>query len=143
MDSLDQLRVTTPSGSVPVSNFVERLAKNKLDSIERVDGEYIMTIRANVKSGTVADNKVVEQEAFIQSSSFDPRINIVFRGATEEQNESLEFIGFAVVMSTTGVLLGLLTFDQTFSVLLTGIGIVALATNVSIDIINRDIVYGG
>ncbi|MFT5928869.1 MAG: multidrug efflux pump, partial [Candidatus Azotimanducaceae bacterium] len=36
MDSLDQLRVTTPSGSVPVSNFVERRAKNKLDSIERV-----------------------------------------------------------------------------------------------------------
>ncbi|MFT7246230.1 MAG: hypothetical protein ACI82A_003602 [Candidatus Azotimanducaceae bacterium] len=70
MDSLDQLRVTTPSGSVPVSNFVERRAKNKLDSIERVDGEYIMTTRANVKSGTVADNKVVEQEEFIQSSSF-------------------------------------------------------------------------
>jgi multidrug efflux pump len=205
--------------------FVQRRAKNKLDSIERVDGEYIMTIRANVKPGTVADNKVLELEAFIQSSSFDPRINIVFRGATEEQNESLEFIGFAfvmslllmfillvaqfnsfyqatlilsaVVMSTAGVLLGLLTFDQTFSVLLTGIGIVALAgivvnnniilidtynelrgagvevldaivktgaqrlrpvflttattilgllplaTNVSIDIINRDIVYGG
>lgn len=225
MDSLDQLRVTTPSGSVPVSNFVQRRAKNKLDSIERVDGEYIMTIRANVKPGTVADNKVLELEAFIQSSSFDPRINIVFRGATEEQKESFEFIGFAfvmslllmfillvaqfnsfyqatlilsaVVMSTAGVLLGLLTFNQTFSVLLTGIGIVALAgivvnnniilidtynelrragvevldaivktgaqrlrpvflttattilgllplaTNVSIDIINREIVYGG
>jgi len=225
MDSLDQLRVTTPSGSVPVSNFVQRRAKNKLDSIERVDGEYIMTIRANVKPGIVADNKVLELEEFIQSSNFDPRINIVFRGATEEQNESMEFIGFAfmmslllmfillvaqfnsfyqatlilsaVVMSTAGVLLGLLTFDQTFSVMLTGIGIVALAgivvnnniilidtynelrragvevldaivktgaqrlrpvflttattilgllplaTNVSIDIINRDIVYGG
>jgi multidrug efflux pump len=225
MDSLDQLRVTTPSGSVPVSNFVERRAKNKLDSIERVDGEYIMTIRANVKPGVIADNKVLELEEFIQSSNFDSRINIVFRGATEEQNESIEFIGFAfmmslllmfillvaqfnsfyqatlilsaVVMSTAGVLLGLLTFDQTFSVLLTGIGIVALAgivvnnniilidtynelrhegvvvidaivktgaqrlrpvflttattilgllplaTNVSVDIINRDIVYGG
>jgi multidrug efflux pump len=225
MDSLDQLRVTTPSGSVPVSNFVERRAKNKLDSIERVDGEYIMTIRANVKPGVIADNKALELEEFIQSSNFDSRINIVFRGATEEQNESIEFIGFAfmmslllmfillvaqfnsfyqatlilsaVVMSTAGVLLGLLTFDQTFSVLLTGIGIVALAgivvnnniilidtynelrhegvvvidaivktgaqrlrpvflttattilgllplaTNVSVDIINRDIVYGG
>ncbi len=33
----------------------------------------------------------------------------------------------AVVMSTAGVLLGLLTFSQTFSVILTGIGIVALA----------------
>ena len=225
MDSLDQLRVTTPTGSVPVSNFVERRAKNKLDSIERVDGEYIMTIRANVKPGIVADNKVTELQGFIQKSNFDPRIKIAFRGATEEQAESLEFIGFAffmslllmfillvaqfnsfyqaalilsaVVMSTAGVLLGLLTFSQTFSVILTGIGIVALAgivvnnniilidtynelrrtgmdvvdavvktgaqrlrpvfltttttilgllplaTNVSIDLINRDIIYGG
>jgi multidrug efflux pump len=225
MDSLDQLRVTTPTGSVPVSNFVERRAKNKLDSIERVDGEYIMTIRANVKPGIVADNKVTELQGFIQKSNFDPRIKIAFRGATEEQAESLEFIGFAffmslllmfillvaqfnsfyqaalilsaVVMSTAGVLLGLLTFSQTVSVILTGIGIVALAgivvnnniilidtynelrrtgmdvvdavvktgaqrlrpvfltttttilgllplaTNVSIDLINRDIIYGG
>ena len=225
MDSLDQLRVTTPTGSVPVSNFVERRAKNKLDSIERVDGEYIMTIRANVKPGIVADNKVIELQEIIQKSAFDPRIKVIFRGATEEQTESLEFIGFAffmslllmfillvaqfnsfyqaslilsaVVMSTAGVLLGLLTFNQTFSVILTGIGIVALAgivvnnniilidtynelrragievvdavvktgaqrlrpvfltttttilgllplaTNVSVDIINRNIVYGG
>ncbi len=225
MDSLDQLRVTTTAGSVPVSNFVERRAKNKLDGIERVDGEYIMTIRANVKPGVVADNEVQSLQAFVQTSNFDPRIHIAFRGATEEQNESIEFVGFAfmmslllmfillvaqfnsfyqaflilsaVVMSTAGVLLGLLTFGQTFSVILTGIGIVALAgivvnnniilidtynelrragvevvdaivktgaqrlrpvfltttttilgllplaTNVSVDIINREIVYGG
>ena len=225
MDSLDQLRVTTTAGSVPVSNFVERRAKNKLDAIERVDGEYIMTIRANVKPGVVADNEVQSLQAFVQTSNFDPRIHIAFRGATEEQNESIEFVGFAfmmslllmfillvaqfnsfyqaflilsaVVMSTAGVLLGLLTFGQTFSVILTGIGIVALAgivvnnniilidtynelrragvevvdaivktgaqrlrpvfltttttilgllplaTNVSVDIINREIVYGG
>jgi len=225
MDSLDQLRVTTTAGSVPVSNFVERRAKNKLDGIERVDGEYIMTIRANVKPGVVADNEVQSLQAFVQASNFDPRIHIAFRGATEEQNESIEFVGFAfmmslllmfillvaqfnsfyqaflilsaVVMSTAGVLLGLLTFGQTFSVILTGIGIVALAgivvnnniilidtynelrragvevvdaivktgaqrlrpvfltttttilgllplaTNVSVDIINREIVYGG
>jgi len=190
-----------------------------------VDGEYIMTIRANVKPGVVADNEVQSLQEFVQTSNFDPRIHIAFRGATEEQNESIEFIGFAfmmslllmfillvaqfnsfyqaflilsaVVMSTAGVLLGLLTFGQTFSVLLTGIGIVALAgivvnnniilidtynelrragvevvdaivktgaqrlrpvfltttttilgllplaTNVSVDIINREIVYGG
>ncbi|MGY8790152.1 MAG: efflux RND transporter permease subunit, partial [Pseudomonadales bacterium] len=175
--------------------------------------------------GIVADNEVKSLQEFVQKSNFDPRIHIVFRGATEEQNESIEFIGFAfmmslllmfillvaqfnsfyqaslilsaVVMSTAGVLLGLLTFDQTFSVMLTGIGIVALAgivvnnniilidtynelrragaevvdaivktgaqrlrpvfltttttilgllplaTNVSVDIINREIVYGG
>jgi multidrug efflux pump len=78
-----------------------------------------------------------------------------FRGANEEQAESAAFLGQAfslalvlmaillvtqfnsyyqallilssVLLSTAGVLLGLLTTGQTFSVILTGIGIVALA----------------
>jgi multidrug efflux pump len=120
-----------------------------------VDGEYIMNIRANVNPGIVADNKVQDITKWIEDEGFDRRIHIDFRGATEEQNESFRFIGFAflmalllmfvllvtqfnsfyqaflilsaVVMSTAGVLLGLLIFNQTFSSILTGIGIVALA----------------
>ncbi|MDO7565713.1 MAG: efflux RND transporter permease subunit, partial [OM182 bacterium] len=79
----------------------------------------------------------------------------VFRGANEEQANSAAFLGKAfslamalmaillvtqfnsyyqaliilssVLLSTAGVLLGLLTTGQTFSVILTGIGIVALS----------------
>ena len=82
-------------------------------------------------------------------------MQIVFKGANEEQQESLAFLskafslalflmfillvtqfnsfyqGFlilsSVVMSTAGVLLGLLVTGDTFSTLLTGVGIVALA----------------
>ena len=145
----------TPNGSIPLSNFVIRKAKNKLDSIQRIDGEYIMNVRANVNPGVVADKKVNEVLQWLEESEFDSRIHIKFRGAAEEQNESLEFISYAflmalllmtvllvaqfnsfyqaflilsaVVMSTAGVLLGLLIFNQTFSAILTGIGIVALA----------------
>jgi multidrug efflux pump len=155
IEVLDKLRVMTSNGSVPLSNFVQRIAKSKLDSIQRVDGEYIMNIRANVNPGIVADNKVTDITNWIEGAGFDRRIRIDFRGATEEQNESFRFIGFAflmalllmfvllvtqfnsfyqaflilsaVVMSTAGVLLGLLIFNQTFSSILTGIGIVALA----------------
>lgn len=225
IEVLDNLRIMTANGPVPLSNFVARTAKNKLDSIQRIDGEYIMNVRANVKPGFVADNKVSEIKLWVENAEFNPRVKVKFRGATEEQDESLQFIGFAflmalllmfvllvaqfnsfyqaflilssVVMSTAGVLLGLLIFDQTFSAILTGIGIVALAgivvnnnivlidtyndlqrsgiggvdaivktgaqrlrpvflttvttilgllplaSNVSIDIINRDIIYGG
>jgi multidrug efflux pump len=152
---LDDLRINTPNGSVPLSNFVEVKAVNKLDSIVRIDGEYIMNIRANVMPGIVADTKIKEIQSWISQTNLNPRIRIAFRGANEEQAESLEFIGFAflmalllmfvllvtqfnsffqafliltsVVMSTAGVLLGLLIFNQTFSVMLTGVGIVALA----------------
>ena len=82
-------------------------------------------------------------------------VNFKFRGANEEQEESAEFLiqAFAlsmalmgillvtqfnsyyqsllilssVLLSTSGVLVGLLITGQTFSVMLTGIGIVALA----------------
>ena len=224
-NTLDQLRVMTVNGPVPLSNFVTRKAKNKLNSIERVDGEYIMDVRANVNPGIVADKKVMQIQQWVEEADIASRIKVKFRGASEEQNESLQFIGFAflmalllmfvllvaqfnsfyqaalilssVAMSTAGVLLGLLIFNQTFSAILTGIGIVALAgivvnnnivlidtynelrrsgiesidaivktgaqrlrpvflttvttilgllplaSNVSIDIINREIVYGG
>jgi multidrug efflux pump len=84
-----------------------------------------------------------------------PGIEYRFRGANEEQAESFAFLlsafGLAlalmaillvtqfnsyyqallilssVMLSTAGVLLGLLTTGQTFSVILTGVGIVALA----------------
>jgi multidrug efflux pump len=224
-NTLDQLRVMTVNGPVPLSNFVTRKAKKKLNSIERVDGEYIMDVRANVNPGIVADKKVMQIQQWVEEADIASRIKVKFRGASEEQNESLQFIGFAflmalllmfvllvaqfnsfyqaalilssVAMSTAGVLLGLLIFNQTFSAILTGIGIVALAgivvnnnivlidtynelrragiesidaivktgaqrlrpvflttvttilgllplaSNVSIDIINREIVYGG
>ena len=91
----------------------------------------------------------------LKNQQFDPRLDIDFRGADEEQQESQQFtmvafglslllmfvllvtqfnslyqallILFAVVMSTAGVLIGLLVTDRPFSSLLTGIGIVALA----------------
>jgi len=155
IDVLDRLRVNTPSGSVPLSNFVTRQPKDKVDSIQRVDGEYVMFVRANVMPGVIADNKVKDIQAWLNSADFPSTLRVDFKGASEEQAESLEFVGFAfmmslllmfvllvsqfnsfyqamlilssVAMSTAGVLLGLLTFQQTFSAILTGIGIVALA----------------
>jgi multidrug efflux pump len=152
---LDELRVITPSGSVPLSNFVTREPQDMVDSIQRVDGEYVMFVRANVVPGVVAENKVAEIAAWLANTELPSTLRVAFKGASEEQAESLEFVGFAfmmslllmfvllvtqfnsfyqaflilsaVAMSTAGVLLGLLTFQQTFSAILTGIGIVALA----------------
>ncbi|MEJ6670754.1 MAG: efflux RND transporter permease subunit, partial [Pseudomonadales bacterium] len=112
-------------------------------------------VRANVASGVLADTKVKELQGWLETQTFDPGVNVVFRGADEEQAESLSFIItafglsmllmfvllvtqfnsfyqsalilFAVVMSTAGVLIGLLITGNPFSSLLTGIGIVALA----------------
>ena len=153
--SIDALKVTTQYGMVPISNFVVREPVANVDTFQRNNGIPVEFIRANVMPGVLADDKVKEMQSWLADQSFDPDLTIAFRGANEEQQESQAFtmiafglslllmfvllvtqfnsfyqsalILFAVVMSTAGVLLGLLITDRPFSSLLTGIGIVALA----------------
>ncbi len=51
LDGLDQLRIQTPLGHVPIRNFVERSARPRVGRIQRVDGERVMTIAADIKEG--------------------------------------------------------------------------------------------
>lgn len=153
--ALDELRVPTPQGPAPISSFVKREAAPRVDTIQRIDGIAVEFIRAGVAPGVLADTKVKEISAWLETQQFDPRVDITFRGANEEQAESLQFIAFAfvlalllmfvllvtqfnsfyqsalilfaVIMSTAGVLLGLLITGEPFSAILTGTGVVALA----------------
>ena len=152
---LDELRVSTKEGQVPISSFVERQAKAKVSTIFRQNGHRIMYVRANTVTGVLADEKVKEIQDWVETADLDPSLEVVYRGANEEQNNSMSFIGkafalalalmgillvtqfnsfyqaalilSAVIMSTVGVLLGLLLLDQPFSAIMTGVGIVALA----------------
>lgn len=155
LSQMDSIRISTANGPVPISSFVTRVAKPKVSSIQRVDGARVVYVRANPAPGIVADNKLQELAVYMEENP--PRASVAynFRGANEEQAESAAFLGQAfslamalmaillvtqfnsyyqallilssVLLSTCGVLLGLLTTGQTFSVILTGIGIVALA----------------
>ena len=155
LNALDNLKITTSSGLVPISNFVQRAAAPNMDSIERIDGRVVKFIRADVQPGVLADAKVKEIQAWLDQANLDPRVDIAFRGANEEQANSMAFvivamlsalmlmfvllvtqfnslyqsllILVAVVMSTAGVLLGLLATGSPFSAILTGVGVVALA----------------
>ena len=155
VNALQYLRVNTVQGPVPISTFVQRVPKPNVDKIDRVDGIQVMSIRASVDEGVLADNKVKEIQAYLADNPVDPEVNVVFRGANEEQEDSQAFLGVAgllalflmfillvtqfnsffqgllilsaVVMSTAGVMLGLVITQSTFSTILTGTGIVALA----------------
>jgi len=153
--AMDELRISTDQGMVPLSNFVQMRPAPGVDSLKRVDGRPVELIRANVREGVMADSMVVEIEQWLAGQFFDPAIEIRFRGANEEQADSMAFVSaafslalaimfillvsqfnnfyqstlilLAVVMSTAGVLLGLLLLGSPFSALLTGVGVVALA----------------
>ena len=156
LEQMDTIRINTASGDlVPISSFVTKVAKPAVSSIQRVDGERVVYIRANPMPGVVADNKVQELEQYMEETPTAPGVTYLFRGANEEQEDSAAFLSSAfslalalmaillvtqfnsyyqallilssVLLSTAGVLLGLLITGQTFSIILTGIGIVALA----------------
>ncbi len=155
ISALDELKIATSSGLVPVSNFVTREATPNVDTIQRIDGIPVEQIRANVAPGILADDKVTELKAWIATQDWHPDLRIEFRGANEEQADSMAFVSvafgmslllmfvllvtqfnsfyqallilFAVVLSTAGVLLGLLITGNPFSAILTGVGVVALA----------------
>jgi multidrug efflux pump len=152
---IDQLRVPTEKGVVPISNFVKREAVAKLGLVRRVDGDRIVNVKADVAPGVLADDKIKELRAWLPTAGLDPGVEVTFRGEDEDQAESqaflttaflvtvfliaiillLQFNSFfsmilvlsAVVMSTIGVMAGLMILHQPFGIVMTGIGVIALS----------------
>jgi len=157
MAELDRLRMNTAEGLVPLSAFVDREAVPKVSQIARVDGQRVLTVKADVAPGVLADDKVREIRAWMEANRdrFPPGLDIEFKGEDEEQQESKAFLSkafavalfimavilvtqfnsfysaflilSAVIMSTVGVMLGLLITDQAFGVIMSGIGVISLA----------------
>lgn len=155
IEQIDNIKINTPGGLVPISSFIQREPRPSVSSIQRVDGNRVIYVRANPAPGIVTDNKVQEIRQWLAENPLAPGADYRFRGANEEQEQSFAFLLTAfslalalmaillvtqfnsyyqallilssVLLSTAGVLLGLLTTGQTFSVILTGVGIVALA----------------
>ncbi|HSF91208.1 MAG TPA: efflux RND transporter permease subunit, partial [Paracoccaceae bacterium] len=154
--TIDTLRVRTQQGLVPMSNFVTREPVRKLGQISRVDGTRNFNVIAGVAPGVNANEKIAELTTWLETEANLPStITPEFTGDAEEQAESMAFLGqaflgalglmfvillaqfnslynsvlvlLAVILSTAGVLIGMLIMGQSFSVIMTGTGIVALA----------------
>ena len=154
--TLEQLKLRTASGLVPLSNFIEITPVESLAEISRFDTVRFIDIRADVDEGVNVNEKIAEIQAWLDEESPLPvGVDHMFVGDQEEQAESMAFLGqaflgalglmfaillaqfnsvynsvlvlSAVIMSITGVMIGMLVMDQTFSIIMTGTGIVALA----------------
>ena len=222
LSTLDTLKVRTPDGLIPLSNFITRTPVPKLAEINRIDQKRYMDVKADVTPGLMkivravrgnedqaaaptlatlrpagadADFTTIEGDKFkitdrtdaaegidLQAQYDDLQLRLIpvnaneriaeitkwldtaplpddvtfeWTGDQEDQAESQAFLSsaftaalglmfiillaqfnsfynavlvlIAVVLSTTGVLIGMLVMDQTFSIIMTGTGIVALA----------------
>jgi multidrug efflux pump len=155
IDHFDQIAVVTPMGSVPISNFVTWEPAPRTSVIRHADGKRTYQIKADLEPGILVDQKVAELQAEFAEAGLDPRANVQFRGEFEDQAAAAGFLGQAalasfllmtiilvtqfnslyqtvmvmtsVIFSTSGVLLGLILLDRPFSVVMSGIGLIALA----------------
>jgi len=155
IETLDHIRINSEMGNVPIGNFVERTPQPKVGSVNRTDSRRVMTVKADVAPGVLADDRVQALQAKLREIGMDPRVSIRFKGEDEEQRKAEAFLSkafvvalfimgiilvtqfnsfysaflilSAVVMSTIGVFIGLLVTGQPFGIVMGGIGIIALA----------------
>ena len=207
ISAIELLRVQTPQGMVPLSNFVTIEAMPLRGQIDRFDEERYFDVKAGVadnlvnviapdgetlrivsraeitprehpegsaaataarqlRDGLLADgNRLVPITAnerievisnwLTQETPLPEGVDWRWTGEQQDQAESTEFLTvafsaalglmflillaqfnsfynsvlvlLAVILSTTGVLVGMVVMDQTFSIIMTGTGIMALA----------------
>ena len=139
---------------VPLSSVATAEYSNTYGGINRMNQKRVITLASNVLSGYQPNEVVSQVNAAIEAFDKPADIQIVMTGEQEEQKETGAFLGNAMLaslaliliilvtqfnsiskpllilseifLSLIGVLLGFAIFDKDFSVVMTGIGIVAL-----------------
>lgn len=191
LSTLDDLKLRTATGLVPLSNFVTRKPVPSLAQIDRANQSRYYDVKAGVEGDLIklvspedsgiapryvtkeeADRAVAENPNLtrvvvtpaeriatlteqIKAAGLPAGISFEWTGDQEDEAESQAFLGqafigalglmfiillaqfnslynsvlvlLAVVLSTTGVLIGMMVMAQPFSIIMTGTGIVALA----------------
>jgi multidrug efflux pump len=154
LDELKELKLQTPNGLVPLTNFIKVEAKPQVSVLYRENAQASVYLKANVDEGLFATDKINELETWLGGQKWPDGVNFKFRGADEDQQESGAFLMKAflasvfmmfmiliiqynsfyhslitlstVIMSTVGVILGMLITRQYFSIIMTGTGVIAL-----------------
>ncbi|ESY16779.1 MULTISPECIES: efflux RND transporter permease subunit [unclassified Mesorhizobium] len=155
LSTLDELRVQTAQGSVPISNFVVRKPEPTVGILNRIDGARTVVVQANVAAGNQVAAVQAEVTKAVTDMKLDNGIRWKLAGSNEDSAEASAFLGKAfgaaifliflvllmqfnkftsvllvlscVVMATIGVFLGLLLTGEAFGIVMSGIGVIALA----------------
>ena len=160
ISALDQLRIETELGPVPISNFVTRVAAPTTGTLTRIDSARTVTVQAGIREGVQAQDvrdkvTLILEDTFNIEGFTDAGVRWTMVGEDQEQAEAGAFLAkafgaaiflifvvllaqfnrfisvglvlSAVIMSTIGVFLGLMIMGQPFGIVMSGIGVIALA----------------
>ncbi|MBE8182481.1 MAG: efflux RND transporter permease subunit [Candidatus Portiera sp.] len=155
IDRLERMRVSAKGEQIPVSNFITRVARQRDNEVTRVDGRYSYNIEIDLQDGVRPDQKIPEVSAVLSSDEIPRVVSWKFAGEQEDQQRAAAFlmnafgVAFfmmlvilvtqfnsfrqallvlsAIFFSTAGVFLGLLIRGESFGIVMSGMGIIALA----------------
>lgn len=157
LTSLEDLTAFADGRQIPLLSVADWRVGEGYSSIRRKDLDRVATISAEVGSGYNSNDVRNEVEAVLGdfTSALPPGYSLVFTGEQEDQQEAMQFLGTAfmaalmlialilvsqfnsvvkpliilssVIMSTIGVLIGLLVFQMPFVIIMTGVGVISLA----------------
>ncbi len=140
---------------VPLSAVADVHYGTTYGGIKRKDTHRLITISSNVLNGFTGPDVVANVERALQSFPVPPGYTIRMGGATEDQKETSDFLGVAaggalaliflvlvsqfnsvskpliilseIIFSIIGVMLGLAITGQNVSIVMSGVGVIALA----------------
>lgn len=153
LDQLSRLNIQTDRGQTPISNFVDLVPAPKTSTVRRIGGKRAVTLKSDVAPGFQPAERL---SALLNSGvSLPDGVYVEAGGENQEEQETGQFLmsAFAIaifgmfmilliqfnswyqsalvisaiVLSTSGVLFGLLIGGQPFVIVMVGMGIIGLA----------------
>ena len=140
---------------VPVASVVQEKNTAAFNAIKHIDLQRVVTLYSSILAGSNANQIVNTAEIALSGFETPENVSFKFTGEIKEQEENQEFLSSAlltaisliilllvfqfnsvskplivlisIILSFTGVFLGIVIFNLTFSILMTMLGIISLA----------------
>ena len=155
LGQLDELRVSAQGQLVPISSFTQKIPKQQSGNIVRTGSNIRYMIEANVQEGVNDAYKTAQIKAVLDNTQLPPGVTYKFKGDAEKMADTGAFLGgafllaifmmavilvtqfnsifraglvlSAIVLSFAGVFMGLMIRGEPFGLVMSGVGMIALA----------------
>ena len=157
LDALRDLTVMSEGRQIPLNSVAKWRVDEGLGTVRRKDLDRVATLQSDVRTGENSNRVLAEVRTTLADfeRQLPPGYTMRYTGQQEDQQEAMDFLSRAflvalfliafilmsefnsvitpliimtsVIMSTVGVLLGLMVFRMPFGIIMTGLGVISLA----------------
>lgn len=155
LDQLDELRISHQGQLIPISSFTEKSPHQQTGNLVRTGNNLRYMIEADVIEGVNDAFKRAQIAAALEQADLPAGVNYRFKGDAEKMVETMSFLGkafilaifimaiilvtqfnsiyraglvlSAIILSFAGVFMGLMIRGEPFGIVMSGVGMIALA----------------